>query len=99
MTYDLQPHLCVDDTQIYGFCQRQPGVTSLESRLSECFSAPAAADWKSFNSYPQISSPSVMIKLLQSRPFATLDADLSMRTHAGCFAVLSRIKSINFDGL
>jgi len=45
-SYDLQPHLYADDTQIYGFCQ--PGATScLENRMSECFSA--VADWMSSN--------------------------------------------------
>jgi len=39
-SYDLQPHLYADDTQIYGFCQ--PGATRcLENRMSECFFAVA----------------------------------------------------------
>ena len=43
-SYDLQPHLNADDTQIYVFYQ--PDATScLENRMSECFSA--VADWMS----------------------------------------------------
>jgi len=45
-SYELQPHLYANDTQIYGFCW--PGATSsLESRMSYCFSA--IADWMSSN--------------------------------------------------
>ena len=45
-SYDLQPHLYADDTQIFGFCQ--PGTTSsLESHMSDCFFA--VANWMSSN--------------------------------------------------
>ena len=45
-SYNLQPHLYADDTQVYGFCR--PGATrSLESRVSDCIST--VADWMSSN--------------------------------------------------
>jgi len=43
-SYDLNPHLYVDDTQIYGFSQ--PATTDeLQSRVSRCISA--VGDWMS----------------------------------------------------
>ena len=43
-SHNLQPHLYADDT--HGFCR--PGATSsLESRMSDCFTA--VADWMSSN--------------------------------------------------
>ena len=45
-SHDLQLHLYADDTQIYVFCQPSDS-SSLESRMSDCFSA--VADWMSSN--------------------------------------------------
>jgi len=45
-SYDLQPHLYADETQIYEFCQPSDS-SSLESRMSDCFFA--VADWMSSN--------------------------------------------------
>jgi len=120
-SYDLQPHLFADDTQIYGFCQ--PGATScLENRMSECFSA--VADWMSSNRLQLNATKTEILWCTSSRrqyqlptnqltvgndqvtPVTSvrnlgicMDADLSMRTRvlrtaAGCYAVLRRLKSI-----
>jgi len=120
-SYDLQPHLYADDTQIYGFCQPCDS-SSLESRMSDCFSA--VADWMSSNRLQLNATKTEIFWCTSSRrqhqlptnqltvgndlvtPVTSvrnlgiyMDADLSMRTHvlrtaAGCFAVLRRIKSI-----
>ena len=45
-SYDLNPHLYADNTQIYGFSQ--PATTyELQSRVSQCISA--VGDWMSSN--------------------------------------------------
>jgi len=113
--------LYADDTQIYGFCR--PGATrSLESRMSDCFSA--VADWVSSNRLQLNAAKTEILWCTSCRrqhqlPTSQLtvgndqltsvtsvrnlgiyvDVDLSMRTHvirtaAGCFAVLRRIRSI-----
>ena len=120
-SYNLQPHLYADDTQVYGFC-RPGAIRSLESRVSDCISA--VADWMSSNRLQLNATKTEILWCTSSRrqhqlPVTQLtvgndqvtpvtsvrnlgiymDSDLSMRTHvirtaAGCFAVLRRIRSI-----
>jgi len=120
-SYNLQPHLYANDTQIYGFC-RPDATRSLESRMSDCISS--VADWMSSNRLQLNATKMKILWCTSSRrqhqlPVSQLtvgndqvtpvtsvcnlgiymDADLSVRTHvirtaAGCFAVLRRIRSI-----
>jgi len=63
-SYELQPHLYADHTQIYGFCWTGT-ISSVESRMSHCFSA--VADWMSSNRLQLNASKTEIVWCTSSR--------------------------------